>query len=218
MKKWLIVGNGSYARMMKRYMGFSDKDITSYVVESKYIKSEYLDDVPVIAMEQITEYFPPSNVNLVMGIGYRQMGEIRRQVFNHCKSLGYSFYNYIHPTAIIEQNVILGEGNNILEGVIIEESVKIGDANLIFGGSIIAHESQIGNFNSFSVRSVIAGCTNITDNCFIGAGATIRDHIIINEYTLIGAGSYANCDTKAYSVLAAPKSVLLEGRTSTDYL
>lgn len=218
MEKWLVVGNGNYARMMKRYMELSCKNIAAYVVSSKYIESQYMDDIPVMPMEQIEKYFLPSDVRLVMGIGYRQMGNIRKQVFNQCRSLGYSFYNYIHPTAIIEKNAIVGEGNNILEGVIIEESVKIGNANLIFGGSIIAHETQVGDFNSFSVRSVIAGCTIITNNCFIGAGATIRDHITVNEYSLIGAGSYVSCDTEAYSVLAAPQSTLLKDKISTDYL
>ena len=41
--------------------------------------------------------------------------------------MGYSFENYIHPSAIVSRDAILGEGNNILDGVIIESGVEMGD-------------------------------------------------------------------------------------------
>ena len=44
--------------------------------------------------------------------------------------MGFSFENYIHPSAIISRYVKWGEGKNILDGVIIESGVEIEDGNI----------------------------------------------------------------------------------------
>ena len=183
MKKLIIVGNGSYSRMMKRYVeltGFGE--IIAYAVDEFCISKGKMDGVPVIPLNTLPENYFYNEVTLIMGIGYARMGDIRKRKFEQCKSWGYCFENYIHPTAVIEKNVVLGEGNNILEGVILEESVVLGNANLVFGGSMIAHETTVGNYNTFSVKTVVAGCATIQNNCFLGAASTVKDHVTLKNY------------------------------------
>lgn len=219
MKKLIVIGNGPYARMMKRYIELTDfGETAAYVVEPAYIQEPELDGLPVVSLEQLKEKYPSKEHALIMGIGYTQMGMVREKIFKQCKSLGFQFENYIHPTAIIEKNVILGEGNNILEGVILEESVVLGNANLLFGGSMIAHETIVGDYNTFSVKAVAAGCSVIGNHCFIGASAVIKDHVTIEDYVLLGAAAYGFKDMEAYSVVVPAKSMVLEGRKSTEFL
>lgn len=216
--KYIIVGNGDYAKMMGRYLGETkDIQISGFTVESKYI-SEEMDNTPVIPAEEIYESYPPSEYYLIMGIGYRNMNHIKKQEYNRYKKMGYHFENYIHPTAIIGKSVIMGEGNNIFEGVVIQEGVKMGDGNLVYGGVLIAHENSIGSFNSFSVKACIAGCSMIGNNCFFGANSTVRDHVSISDYTLVGAGAYVDVSTNPYGVVVSQKSVVLEGRSSLEFI
>ena len=214
----IIIGNGSYARMMKRYLELSGSIVKAYAIERECILEEQIEQLPVIPLDDLGRLMPAKRTRLIMGIGYRQMGTIREKVFSRCKSMGYQFANYIHPTAVIEGNVILGEGNNILEGVILEESVVIGDGNLLFGGCMVAHESYLGNFNTLSVKSVVAGCTQIKNNCFIGAGAVLRDHIVVEDYGLVGAGAYAWKSLDKFQVFVPARSEILEDRKSTELI
>lgn len=211
---YLIVGNGDYARMLARYLK-NTKGIepVGFTVESSVISDKIIYDKPVIPAEEMKDFFKASDCRLFMGIGYRNMNQIKQREFVRYKELGYYFENYIHPTVIMDQQTLIGEGNNIFEGVIIQEGVKIGDANLIYGGALIAHENSIGDFNSFSVKSCVAGCSKIGNNCFIGANATVRDHIMISDYTLVGAGAYVDKSTNAYDVIVPQKSVVLKGRS-----
>lgn len=217
-KSLIVIGNGDYARMMERYLHLSGSGVKAYAVHSAYIEEHNLDGIPVISMKELKKKYDPEEIQLVMGIGYRKMGDIREKVFAECKDLGYSFFNYIHPTAIIEKNVRIGEGNNILEGVILEESVTMGDANILFGGSLIAHGTAMGSFNTLSVKTVIAGCAEIGNHCFVGAAAVIRDRIKIEDYSLIGAGAYASQSTQAYQVIVPMRSTVLEGKKSVDLI
>ncbi len=219
MKNLVIIGNGSYSSMMKRYVELTGFGIVqAFAVDAECIQEEVLDGIPVLSFEQFRDRFAQEEVELIMGIGYTQMSQIRRMVFEKCKEWGYRFANYIHPTAIIEKNVQIGEGNNILEGVILEESVCLGNANLLFGGSMIAHETTIGNYNTLSVKSVVAGCTTIGDNCFLGAASAVRDHIELKDFVLVGATAFAFKSMEEYAVVVPEKSMVLKDKKSTDYL
>ncbi len=219
MKKLIVIGNGSYARMMKRYIELTDFGQTeAYAVESAFIQEQEMDGLPVVPIDQLKESHSPIEYSLIMGIGYTKMSKVRKENFERCKALGFHFENYIHPTALIEKNVMLGEGNNILEGVILEEGVVLGNANLLFGGSLIAHETTVGDYNTFSVKAVAAGCCTIGSHCFVGAAAVIKDHVTIQDYVLLGASAYGFKDMEAYSVVVPAKSTVLEGRKSTEFL
>lgn len=219
MKELVIVGNSSYAQMMERYIRLSNFGrVVAYVVDEAFISEKEIEGIKVISFEQMKTEYAPENISLIMGIGYKQMSAIRKEKFEKCKNWGYMFENYIHPTAIVSSDAIMGEGNNILENVIVEVGVKIGNANLLFGGSIIGHESTIGSYNTFSLRSVIAGCVQIKNNCFFGAASTVKNHVKIKDYVLLGASAYGFKDMEAYSVLVPAKSVILEGKKSIDYL
>ncbi len=219
MKKIIIVGNGTYAVMMKNYIELTGFGLVcGYVADSEYISESDIDGIPVIDFEKMVKEYSTDEYNLVMAIGYTHMGEIRKKKFEQCKKYGYSFVNFIHSTAIISEGVEIGEGNNILEGVILEYGVKIGNANLLFGGSMVAHETEIGDYNTLSVKAVVAGCSKVKNNCFIGANATVRDHVIIDDYVLIGAGAYGYKSMGQYSVVRATKSEIIVDKKSTDYL
>lgn len=219
MKKLVIVGNSSYSRMMKKYIDLTDYGkVEAYAVDTEYIQVEKIDELPVISFEELRENYSCDEFFLIMGIGYTQMSEVRKRIFEQCKSWGYRFENFIHPTAIISEDVVLGEGNNILEGVILEAGVIAGNANLFFGGSMIGHESAVGDYNTFAGKSMLAGCVTVKDNCFFGVSSAVKDHVTIEDYVLLGALAYGFQDMKAYSVVVPAKSVVLEGRKSTEFL
>lgn len=219
MKKIIIVGNGTYAQMMKKYIDITKfGTVCAYVVDKEYINETQVDEVSVNSFEQLREKFLCDEVALIMGIGYSQMSKVRKRVFEQCKAWGYRFTNFIHPTAIISPDVEMGEGNNILEGVLIEAGVSIGNANLFFGGSAIGHDSDVGDYNTLSVRATTAGCVSIKNNCFLGVASVVKDHVTLNDYVLLGASAYGYKDMKEYSVVVPAKSKVLEEKKSTDYL
>lgn len=218
-KQLVIIGNGPYAKMMKEYVIMDQiGKIVAFVADEEYISQKDIDGIPVLSFESFIESCDKEEVSLVLGIGYTKMGKVRKQIFERCKSWGYHFENYIHPTAIVVPNVEMGEGNNILEGVILESGVKIGDANLLFGGALIGHETTVGNYNSFSVNSCVAGCVALGNNCFFGASSTVRDCVSIHDFVLVGATAYVYKDMEDYAVVRPAKSYVIENEISIDFL
>ena len=95
-KDLVIVGYGSYPIMIKKYIESDmDRKIIAFSVEKKCIVENYLDNLEVIPLEEIEKKYPPERVDLILAIGYREMHQIRKAVYQICKDKGYHFENYI---------------------------------------------------------------------------------------------------------------------------
>ncbi len=90
----------------------------------------------------------------------------------------------IHPTAIIGENVKLG--NNVAIGayVVIEKNVQIGDNTIIYAGTYIGHDTKIG-----------ADCL-IYPNVSIRERITIGNRVIIHSGTVIGSDGFGFATVK----------------------
>lgn len=219
MKKLIIVGNSICAVMMKHYIEDTYfGQVVAFTVDKDFISEKIIENIPVISSEEIVNYYSQNEYLLIMGIGYKKMGDIRKNLYEKYKSLGYTFDNYIHPSAILPRNFSMGEGNVILEGVIFGIDSQINNCNLIYSGAVIGHDTAMGNYNTMSVSSALAGCCTLGDSCFIGLSATVRDCVKLGNKVLVGAGAYVYKDMPDLSVCKAPKSEIDYNMKSTDYL
>lgn len=204
--KLIVVGTSKFSRMLKEYINDLGIEVIAYAVDREFIKSNEIDGIPVIAIDALNETYSPKDVQLVLGIGYTQLGNLKREIFERCKKMNYHFFNYVHPTAVIDKTVEIGEGNLIFENVVIQKHAKMGSGNLLFSNAVIMHDNQIGSFVTFGAGSVSNGFVEVQDCCFIGANATIRDGVTIGKNTLVGAGAYVNRSTKENTAVLPARS------------
>ena len=81
--------------------------------------------------------------------------------------------------------------NAVIRGDV--NSIKIGDESNIQDGAVIhatylKAATVIGNRVSVGHNAIVHGCT-LNDNILVGMGAIIMDHVVVEEYTIIAAGS-----------------------------
>lgn len=76
----------------------------------------------------------------------------------------------IHPTAIIEENVILGEGTSVWDHVHIRRGAKLGEQCIVGGKTYIAYDVQIGH--RVKINSAVYICHGVTleDGVMVSAG------------------------------------------------
>ena len=114
----------------------------------------------------------------------------------------------IHPTTFVDESaLVLGDVNigkncsiwpmTVVRGDV--NAIKIGDFTNIQDNSVLhvthdgpynpgGYDLKIGNNVTVGHRVILHGC-HIGDSCLIGMGATIMDGVVIEPYSLIGAGS-----------------------------
>lgn len=218
MKNLIIFGNGDFARLMKYYIENDDsREVVCFTVDRQYIKEEELWGIPVIPFENIENYYPSSDYEILIAIGNSKMNDIRKGIFNKIKEKGYSVASFIHSSCSIHSHDI-GEGNIMLENCLVYPYAKIGDGNLLWDHVLISHDCIVGNFNTFSSYADLCGYVKIGNNGYFGKHCILNDFIEIADYTLVGAAAYAKKNSKPYDVIVPARSVTLETKKSTDLM
>lgn len=183
MNKIAIIGAGGHTRSALNILKSNYKDYIFEIYDDSYVgdRNELICKVKVVG--KIKNIAPDNKVFLSIGDN-----GIRQKFFAKYKD-NLITDNLLHKSAIVEENVSLGQANQILAKVYINSGAKIGDNNIINTGAIIEHEAQIGSHNHISVGTKVCGRATIGNHCMIGAGAIIIDKISVCNNVIIGAGA-----------------------------
>jgi acetyltransferase-like isoleucine patch superfamily enzyme len=163
--------------------GYVDYD---YNVD-KYWK-RYNHKKPVLA--DIDSYIISGNEFFVVGIADIKF---RKTVIDIVKSKGGKFMNLVHPTAIVDSNAILGNGNLVFPNCFIGGNVIMGDFNLMTIQSIVGHDCRVGNNNSLST-TILCGHAKIGNDNFFGIRSTVVPCITLGSRNVIQAGMVVDQD------------------------
>jgi acetyltransferase-like isoleucine patch superfamily enzyme len=119
----------------------------------------------------------------------------------------------VHPTAIVHDGTILGDGVRVLEHAVVGKQptlgaastakrdplppTRIGDSTVISTGAIVFAGTTVGANCIVGDQSCIRERVRLADNCVLGRGSLIENDTTVGEGTRIQAGAYIT----AYSTL-----------------
>jgi len=207
-KKLILFGTGSFAEVAKCYFDEdSEYDVVAFCADKEYCKSNFFNGLPLIPFDEIENHYPPSKFEMHIAIGYVKLNHKRYMAYNQAKEKGYNLANYINSKIKIWDNNFFGDNLFIFEDNTIQPFVEFGSNIVIWSGNHIGHHSKIGSHSFISSHVVISGHVTIKDFCFFGVNSTIRDSIIIEEKTIVGAGSLILKNTKAEELYIGPKTL-----------
>ena len=124
----------------------------------------------------------------------------RFELYCTLKEIGCNFPNIIHPRAIVEKSVELGEGNVILAGANIGSSVKLGNLNYINNNSLISHDCILMNNIHVAPGAVLASSIKVESDVLIGMNTTLFYGITIGASSTILNGLIINNNIQQNSI------------------
>ncbi len=125
---------------------------------------------------------------------------------------------FVHPTALIEDGVEIGEGTAVWDSVHIRRNARIGADSIIGEKSYIAYDVRIGSRVKINAMVYICAAVTVEDGVMISAGTTFTNDrlpraatpdlgrlrasapdehtrpTLVREGATIGAGSTIGCD------------------------
>lgn len=147
-------------------------------------------NVEVIGIDdELINYYNNGVQNAFITLGSIGDIRVRRKLNDIIKDMGMSLPSIIDPTAILAENIKVGEGSFIGKGTILNSDVMIGSNCIINSGSIIEHDCQIGNYVHIAPGTTLSGGVIVGSGSHIGTNSTVIQNIVIGENTVIGAGS-----------------------------
>lgn len=181
MKKALI-GYGGHAREVMAQMGVK---LTCFV-DDKYVNENTL---PLSS-------FDPNEYAVMVAIADPKVREdIVQKLPNETK-----YFTFVHPSAMIMDNVEIGEGSFIGANSILTTNIKIGKHTILNRGNHIGHDTVIGNYFSAMPGAIVSGNVRICDSVYLGTNSSIKEKITINSFITIGLNSGVVNDIYEYGV------------------
>lgn len=142
------------------------------------------------------------NKEIIISIGDNQ---IRKKKSNE---IVHRFGKVVHPTAIIQQNVLIGEGSVIFHHAIIQSSTQIGNHVIVNTKASIDHDCIIENYVHIAPSATLCGGIMVGEGTLIGAGAIIIPNLSIGKWATVGAGAVVINNVPDYAVVLGNPAII----------
>lgn len=217
MNNIILYGAGEFAELLTYFLNDNGIEVSGYVVDTEYWNKNEFQSKKLIAFDEMEMVFPPEQYEVLIAVTAKNMNHERKRIFDSCKQKGYRIASFADRSARICSSDI-GEGNIIFANVFIGPFCKIGKGNVFSEFTCIPHFNTVGDFNFFTPSVNLAGHSHVGNHCFIGLNSEVKNYVRLADYTLLGAGTYLDKDTKPYDVVVPARSAILENKKSTDIM
>lgn len=194
----MIIGGGGHTRVLIGMLGLPGAKIRGIVTRNESLIGTNILGVPVLGHEEKTP-FKASEVVLVNGVGNvaSRLGsglETRAGIFQHYQAMGYGFLSIVSDRAIVQPEVTLGDGVQIMPGVVIQPGAMIGENVIVNTGASIDHDAVIYPHAHIAPGAIICGHAVVGEETHVGAGAVIIQGVRVGSNVVIGAGAVVTSD------------------------
>lgn len=186
----ILIGGGGHCKSVIDTIRSQDEyNILGIIDIEKKVGSRLL-GIEVIGTDSDLDKFYHEGINTAfITLGSIGQPTKRVEIFNKLKKIGFKLPVIMDKSAIISDNVSIGEGCFIGKGVIINVDAEIGSCCILNTGAQIDHDCKIGDFVHIAPGTVLSGGVKIKEESHIGTNSTIIENTIIGKCCLIGAGS-----------------------------
>lgn len=197
MEDIILLGIGGHAHSVVDSIEQSGKYRIIGFLDTKQNQGVKYRNYQVIGTDDMLESLYHKGIrNVFITVGYLGEGEVREKLYRILKKIGYKLPNIIDKTAILANDIQLGEGNFIGKRAVVNANVSIGNMCIINTGAIVEHDCCIGDMAHIAVGTVLCGHASVGSRSFIGASSVVRQEITIGKNVLIGAGTIVTKDIK----------------------
>ena len=198
----VLLGGGGHAKMcidiLRQMSGFEIIGI----LDAKYPCEPVL-GVPFIADDSDEDLArlrkqAPFAVNAVGAV--RNHAD-RQGHYARLKKAGFFIPNLIHPKAIVEPSVVLGEGNQIMAGAVVGSAARIGNNSIVNSGAVVSHDCSIGDNVHLAPGAILAGGVRVGSGTLVGMGVTVYLGVRIGQGVTINNGLDVHADVHDHAVV-----------------
>lgn len=190
MKNLIIIGGGGMGRsvycMAQNSIGYNEDFRVKGFLDDNIHSMDNFDNYPRV-IGRIDEYCIQDNDVFICSIG---SVKIKKGICEKLKNRGAKFYTLIAKTAIVRNNVKIGEGSIIADYASLGADCKIGSHCLIQTYSIVAHDCVLGDYVRIDTHAVCVGGVIVRDCVTVHTGAVISHNVVIGDNSVVAASSF----------------------------
>ncbi len=185
----VVIGGGGHAKVVLsilhklgkyQILGYTDLRDNGVLLGADYLGSDQ--ELTSMAAER-------TSLNAVLAIGQVGLGKARQELQTRLQSLSLSFPSIVSPNALLNEEVRIGAGVTVMDGVVINSGASIGQGAIVNTNSTVEHDVRIDDWVHIAPGVTISGGVTIGRFSMIGVGATVIEGKQIASECIVGAGA-----------------------------
>jgi sugar O-acyltransferase (sialic acid O-acetyltransferase NeuD family) len=183
-----VIGGGGHAKVV----------IATLREGGRVIEGVFDDDVAKhgqrvlghLVLGPISAISPGSAVVIAIGVNAHRRGISDRVASG-------AWVTAVHPSAIVDSTVEVGEGTVIFAGAVVQPESRIGRHVILNTGSRVEHDCEVADYAHLASGVTIAGGVRIGAEAFLGIGSVVLPGRTVGEGATVGAGAVVVRDVPA---------------------
>jgi len=184
MRDIYIIGAGGHGKVVLDIINKSEQyQAAAFLDDDSSLHNETINGLKVLggSKEALAD-----DKAVIIAVGNNK---IREKLFNLMSSNDLEIINAVHPDAVINSFVSLGEGIVIAAGAVINPNTVIEDNVIINTGATVDHDCLIEKHVHLSPGVNLGGNVKVQKGAHIGIGAAVLPGIKIGKNSVVGAGA-----------------------------
>lgn len=187
----IVIGAGGHARVLLDVLSQMDGMHVLGLTDANANRlGETVSGRPILGDDRwLLQAHAPDTVVLVNGLGSVRDTRLRREVFELFKARNFRFERVVHRSAVMAEDIRLGEGVQVMAGAIVQAGAALGDNVLINSGAVVDHDCNIGDHAHIAPGVTLSGNVIVGAGAHVGTGACVIQGLRIGNDALVGAGA-----------------------------
>ena len=143
----------------------------------------------VLAWERFRVQQSQEKTELFVALSYQKLNKLREEKFCKVIDTGFPLTSFVHPSAALAEDVIIGQNCLILENCVIQPGARVADNVHIWSGSHVGHGAEVSAHVFLSSHVVLAGNSKIGERSFLGANCSIKESVSLGKEAIVGMGA-----------------------------
>ncbi|MRS11751.1 MAG: acetyltransferase [Actinobacteria bacterium] len=174
----IVIGAGGHAKVVIDAIERSGDEVVAVIDETARTKS--------LLGYEVSTRVPSDADGFVIAIGDNAMRMAR---FEHYLATGLRAVPVVHPSAIVADDVHLGDGTVVFAGVIVNRGTTVGENVILNTGCRIDHDCRIGDHAHIAPGVSLSGGVAVSEGALVGVGACAIPGTSIGSWATVGAGA-----------------------------
>lgn len=184
----VVLGAGGHARVVVEVLRRLGAEILGYAAPAPVQPTALPQGIRYLGDDEALD-IPGSEVLFVNGLGSGNTLKHRIELFTSFVKSGFNFATLVHPSAVIAEDVILGQGAQVMAGAVLQPGCMVGDNAIINTRAVLDHDCSIGAHAHIAPGATLCGGVTVAEAVLVGVGACIRPAIAVGANSVVGAGA-----------------------------
>lgn len=190
----ILIGGGGHGRVLLDALLLCGTEVLGIADPALPTEAPGPRGLPVLGGDDAVLRHAADAVLLVNGIGSTGSTAARTALYERFVAAGYRFATVVHPAAVVAEDVVLGDGAQVMAGAVLQTGARIGANCIVNTRASVDHDCDIDAGTHIAPGVTLSGAVRIGPGSHVGTGAVVIQQVRIGAGALIGAGAVVLAD------------------------